>query len=124
MEYVYMQQAFPANAVGVPVKIDVVDDNGNFRNIGTVTSDASGVYSCAWKPDIPGKYTVIATFEGSKSYYASWAQTAFVVDEAPPATAPPEKVVFPPIETYFIYATVVLLIAIAIVGILLLRKHP
>jgi hypothetical protein len=122
MEYVYMQQAFPANAVGVPVKIDVVDDNGNFRNIGTVTSDASGVYSCAWKPDIPGKYTVIATFEGSKSYYASWAQTAFVVDEAPPATAPPEKVVFPPIETYFIIATIAIIIAIAIVGIWIKKK--
>jgi len=121
MEYVYMQQAFP-DCVGVPVKIDVIDENGNYRNVATATSDASGVYSYAWKPDIPGKYTVIATFEGSAAYYASWAETAFVVDEAPPATEPPA---YPqPIDNTLIIVGmgIAIIIVVAIVGILLLRK--
>jgi hypothetical protein len=124
MEYLYQQRPIPANATGVEVSLDALDPNGNFVHIGTATSDMSGNFGHAFVPEVPGLYTVIATFVGSKSYGSSYAETFINVDEAPPATAPPEKVVFPPIETYFIYATVVLLIAIAIVGILLLRKHP
>ncbi len=45
MEYVYMQKPIPMSATGVPVSIDVLDSNGNFRNIGTATSDANGVFS-------------------------------------------------------------------------------
>jgi len=41
--------------------------------------------SC-WKPDIPGKYTVIATFAGSASYYGSYVETTFGVEEAPDQT--------------------------------------
>jgi hypothetical protein len=29
-------------------------------------SDASGTYSYAFTPQVPSKYTIIATFEGSK----------------------------------------------------------
>ncbi len=35
MEYIYLQQPKPSNATGVPVRIDVIDPNGNFVNIGT-----------------------------------------------------------------------------------------
>ena len=38
MEYVYMQMPRPTNTVGVPVTIDVIDANGNYRNIGTATT--------------------------------------------------------------------------------------
>jgi hypothetical protein len=124
MEYLYQQRPIPGNAKGVEVSLDAIDPNSNFVHIDTVTSDMSGMFSHMFIPDVPGKYTIIATFAGSKSYGASYAETAIGVDEAPPPTAPPQPIVFPPIETYFIYATVVLLIAIAIVGILLLRKHP
>ncbi len=62
MEYVYMQKPRPTEATGVPVIIDVLDANGNYRNIGNTTSDANGFYSLQWTPDIPGKFTVIATF--------------------------------------------------------------
>ena len=42
MLYVYKQFEMPTNATGVPVTISVVDANGNFREIGTTTSDSSG----------------------------------------------------------------------------------
>ncbi len=62
--------------------------NGNYRKIGTTTSDINGAFSMQWKPDITGKYTVIATFAGSESYFASHAETSFAVDQAAPTTAP------------------------------------
>ena len=83
MEYLYMQQAFPADAKGVEVTLDTVDPNGNFINIGTVTSDMSGMFSHMFTPEVPGKYTIIATFEGSESYWRSTAETAIGVAEAP-----------------------------------------
>jgi len=126
MEYVYEQQPRPSNATGVEVTLDAIDPNNNFVHLGTVTSDASGTFGFAWTPpDVPGKYTIIATFAGSESYYSSYAETYAVVSEAPPASPTPTPAApLPPIETYFVVATVAIIIAIAIVGILLLRKRP
>ena len=95
MEYVYMQQPIPADATGVEVSLDAVDPNGNFIHIGETTSDMSGTFSYIWTPEIEGKYSVMATFVGSKSYYASFAETAIGVGPAPeePVTpATPEGV--------------------------------
>ena len=64
-----------------------LDSNGNYRTIGTATTDASGTYSLTWTPDIPGNYTVIATFAGTNGYWPSSAETAFNVMQAPAATA-------------------------------------
>jgi hypothetical protein len=122
MEYVYMQQPYPPSATGVTVTLDVIDSNGNYRGIGTATTDTSGTFSYMWKPDIPGKYTLIATFQGSESYYASYAQTAFGVTEAPTASPTPTPLVLPPYETYTIGAAVAVIIAIAIAVVLILRK--
>jgi hypothetical protein len=122
MEYLYMQKPLPKDVKGVNVTLDTVDPNGNSYEIGRTTSDASGLFSYMWTPEVPGKYTVIATFAGSESYYSSYAETAIGVSEAPPATAAPE---YPqPIDpTWTIVGMgVVLLIAIVIIGILLLRK--
>jgi hypothetical protein len=126
MEYVYEQQPRPSNTTGVQVSLDAIDPNNNFIHLGTATSDTSGTFGYAWTPpDVPGKYTIIATFAGSESYYSSYAETYAVVSEAPPATPTPTPAApLPPIETYFIVATVAIIIAIAIVGILLLRKRP
>ncbi len=77
MSYVYMQKPIPADVTGVPVSISVIDSNGNYRNIGTATSDSSGIYSLNWKPDIAGNYTVIAQFTGSQSYWPSSSETSF-----------------------------------------------
>jgi len=126
MEYLYQQQPLPSNAKGVEVTIDAVDGNGNFRNIGTAVSDVSGAYSLMWTPDIPGKYTVIATFAGSNSYYASYAQTTFGVDQAPEPTVAPTAPPASMAETYITGFGIAIIAAIAIVGVvlaLLLRKR-
>jgi hypothetical protein len=125
MLYVYKQRAHPA-PTGVEVTLDAVDPNGNFVHIGTATSDSSGLFSYMWEtPDISGKYLVIATFAGSKSYYASYAETAIGVSEAPPATPTPTPAApLPPYEMYTIGAAIAIIIAVAIVGLLLLRKKP
>jgi hypothetical protein len=65
MEYVYMQKPRPTDAVGVTVRLSVVDANGNNREIGTTTSNIDGFFSFNWKPDIEGAYTVSATFSGT-----------------------------------------------------------
>ena len=80
MLYVYKQFSRPTDATGVPVTISVLDANGNYRTIGSTTSDADGFFSFDWKPDIEGKYTLYASFEGSESYWPSHATAAFVVD--------------------------------------------
>jgi hypothetical protein len=126
MEYVYMQQPRPTNATGVEVTLDAVDPNGNFVHIGTVTSDTSGLFHYAWKtPDVPGEYTVIATFAGSKSYWPSYTETAMVVSEAAPTPSPPQYPVPIDYTMSIIGAAIAVIIAVAIVGlILILRKRP
>ncbi|MCW4045147.1 MAG: PQQ-like beta-propeller repeat protein [Candidatus Bathyarchaeota archaeon] len=117
MQYLYEQQTYPTNARGVEVALDALDPNGNFVHIDTVTSDATGMFKKMFTPEVPGEYTIIASFAGSKSYYGSYAETAIGVEEAPPATAPPE---YPqPIDpTWTIIGVgIMLLIAIILVGI-------
>jgi hypothetical protein len=79
MQYLHMQQAKPANATGVQVKLTATDPNGNYQNIGTATSDIFGNYAISWNPPVAGIYKVTATFQGSESYYGSDAGTSFVV---------------------------------------------
>jgi len=124
MEYLYQQQPIPTNAKGVEVTLDAVDPNGNFVHLGTTTSDTSGMFKKMFTPEVPGEYTIIATFAGSKSYYASYAETAIGVSEAPPATPPPQYPI--PIDpTWTIVGIgIAIIIAVAIVGILMLRKRP
>jgi hypothetical protein len=128
MEYVYMQKPKPTNTVGVPVSIDVIDSNGNYRNIGITNSDSSGTFSLQWKPDIPGKYTVIATFTGSESYWSSSSETSFAVDPAAPTAVPTSEPIQSAADMYFVPAIAglfVLVIVVAIVlALLLLRKRP
>jgi hypothetical protein len=125
MEYLYRQKPRPTDATGVEVTLDAVDPNGNFVHIGTVTSDTSGTYSYMFTPEVPGKYTVIATFAGSESYWPSYTETAIGVDEAPAAPAAPEPAApLPPYEMYTIGAAIAIIIAVAIVGLMILRKKP
>ena len=130
MKYVYMQFARPTNATGVPISLDTIDPNGNFIHIGDTTSDQSGTYSYRWVPpsEIPGKYTIIATFAGSKSYWPSYAETAISID---PVAATPEPTQIPitsAVDMYFVPAIAglfVLVIVVAIVlALLMLRKRP
>jgi hypothetical protein len=129
MEYVYMQKSAPTNATGVPVSLYVVDANNNYRSIGTATSDASGMFTLSWAPDIPGSYTVIASYTGSQAYYGSYAETSFVATLAPTSapTSVVQNVSSDTTQMYVIGIGVAIIIAIAIVGVLImlsLRKRP
>jgi hypothetical protein len=128
MGYVYQQKPLPTNFAGVEVTLDVLDSNFNYRNIGTTTTDATGTYRLTWTPDIPGDYTVVATFHGTNGYWPSYAETGFNIMNAPAAiptptaTAPASMT-----DTYILASAVAIIIAIAIVGaliILLQRKRP
>ena len=128
MQYVYMQFPEPTNATGVPVSLSVEDANGNYRSIGTATTDANGFFNFEWKPDIPGQYTVYATFAGSNSYWASNAETAFTVDSStttPAATSQPVNQ--QSTQMYVLGIGAAIIIVIIIVGavlMLMLRKKP
>ncbi|MFB3889839.1 MAG: PQQ-binding-like beta-propeller repeat protein [Candidatus Bathyarchaeia archaeon] len=127
MEYLHMQKAKPANAAGVQIKLTATDPNGNTQNIGTVTSTEKGNFAFAWTPPVPGVYTVTATFDGTKSYYGSDAETAFVVSEAtspsasPSEAPPPQK--GPNVEmTILLPAAVAIIIVVAIAAVILRRR--
>ena len=128
MSYLYMQFERPKNATGVPVSIDTIDPNGNYIHIGDTTSDSSGTFSYRWvPPDIPGQYTIIATFAGSNSYWPSFAETAMSVDSALATPAPTDAPLTSMSDTYFIPAVAGIIITIALVGaiiVLVLRKRP
>jgi hypothetical protein len=127
MEYVYMQQPCPTNATGVPISINVLDANGNFREIGKTTSNADGTFSLTWTPDISGDYSVTAIFAGSNSYYPSSASTSFHASETAPTPTPTQAPAQSVVDTYFVPAVAAIIIAIAIgfaITILVLRKKP
>jgi hypothetical protein len=99
MKYVYMQQSKPANATGVEVHLTATDPNGNFQDIGTVTSDNDGSYAFGWSPPVTGIYKVTATFAGSNSYYGSYGTTHFIVGKAPAAAVVTPAVTPAPTQT-------------------------
>src|SRR4030042_3904364 len=119
MEFVYMQQPCPATITGVPITIDVIDSNNNYRNIGTTTSDSSGTFRFTWTPDIPGDFTIIATFEGSDSYYSSYARDGFNAMPAPEPTAEPTAAPASIADQYMLPGIGIIVAAVAVVGAVL-----
>jgi hypothetical protein len=124
MEYLYSQQVMPSNPKGVDVTLDAIDPNGNFIPIGTVTSDMSGMFKKAFVPEVPGEYTIIATFAGSNSYYSSYAETAINVEEAPasPTPATETTVQESPMLTYVLASVIALIVIVVAIGVLMLRR--
>ncbi|MGB9842069.1 MAG: PQQ-binding-like beta-propeller repeat protein, partial [Candidatus Bathyarchaeales archaeon] len=126
MLYVYKQFECPANVKGVEVIIEVLDPNNNYYEVARTTSDGSGFYSATFDPPVPGKYTIIARFAGSKAYWPSHAETAIVVEEAPPATTETTQPTTSVADMYFVPAVIGIIVAIVVVGlviILMLRKR-
>ncbi len=127
MEYVYMQQPRPDNATGVPISIDVIDANGNYRNIGSTTSTVAGTFGFTWAPDIPGDYKVIATFAGSESYYPTFAEAYFTASEPTSTPSPTNTQSQSSVEAYFVPAVAGIIIAIIVVGAVIVfavRRRP
>ena len=137
MEYLHMQQPLMGlwqntSIVGVPVSIDAVDPNGNFIHIATVTSDgATGTFGYTWAPTLAGDYKISATFAGDDSYGSSFATTYASVSNAPavvtPAPTPTASAsnlaTSTDLMTYMAIGVIAIIIAIAIIGVLILRKH-
>jgi len=128
MEYIYQKQVLPADVQGVPVVLSVVDANGNSRTIGMATTNSMGTFGFNWTPDIAGAYTITASFGGSESYYKSAASTVFFAAEAattvPTTTTQTGLATTADLMLYLAVGVVAIIIAIAIVGLLILRKHP
>jgi len=113
MLYVYKQFPEP-HAVGVPVRIDAIDPNGNYVTLGETVSDGNGRFSFSFTPDKEGQYDIYAFFDGSNSYYKSAAQTELLVM---PTAASSNSLLYA-----LIVGIVIIVITVILVGMLLLRK--
>jgi hypothetical protein len=126
MKHVYAQFPLPADITGVAVSIDSIDPNNNFVHLGDATSDSGGKFGCTINTTIPGDYKIIAKFAGSKSFYGSSAESFMTVVESPVAPTEPPQLnvndVIQPLLMYLVIGVIAIIIAIAIVGVLLLRK--
>jgi outer membrane protein assembly factor BamB len=127
MQYVYFQKPRPTDVTGVDVTLKVIDPNGNTYHIGTATTDSYGHYNLMYKPEVPGTYTVIASFAGTESYYPSYTEAAFGVSDAAPTPIPTAVPLQSVADLYFVPAIAGLFVFVAIIGvviILVLRKRP
>lgn len=126
MKYVYMQFPAPTNATGVEVTFSILDANGNYRTVGTTTTDAGGAYNFLWTPDIPGKATIYATFGGTSSYWPSQAETAVGVTQQSATPTPMPTQAPSAADLYFLPAIAAVLIAVVIcivlVALLMMKK--
>ena len=126
MKYVYMQFPFPTETKGVEIAVSVFDPNGNSYEVGRTTSDDNGDYKLMFTPEVPGEYTITASFAGSAAYYSSCAQTAIGVEDAPAATPEPTPTPAPMTDTYVLglgAGAIIAIIAVGLVIILMLRKR-
>jgi hypothetical protein len=126
MEYVYMQKPRPTDVTGVEVVVSVVDPNNNVYEVGRTTSDANGMFKLMFTPEVPGEYTILATFAGTESYWGSYAEIAIGVTEAPAATPETTPTPASAADLYFIPMSVGMIVAIVIVLallILILRRR-
>jgi hypothetical protein len=132
MDYLHMQNSTllnnPPQCNGVPVTLTAIDPNGNSINIGSTTSDVTGQFAYQWTPTTAGLYKIYATFAGSNSYFSSYAETQATVSSvyAAPTSQPTvaaNLATATDLMTYIAASAVVIIIAIALVGALLLRKR-
>jgi hypothetical protein len=138
MEYLYMQAPIGgiygnATITGVPVTLTATSSTGTVYNIGTVTTNGYfGTFTTTWTPPAAGLYTISAVYAGDDSYGSSAAATGLSVAAAPTATPSPTPTATPPsnlatqadLMTYIVAVGIAIIIAIAIVGALILRRHP
>jgi hypothetical protein len=130
MEYVYMQNPKPTSVTGVSVTLTFINPNGNTRQDTVTTDGASGTFSYVPTSDmipVPGKYTVIASFDGTNAYWPSTSQSSFIIGSEAAATPAPTSAPTSPVDLYFVPAVTAIII-ILIVGIalimIMLRRRP
>jgi hypothetical protein len=84
------------------------------------------MFKLMFTPEVPGEYTILATFAGSEGYWGSYAQTAIGVNEAPAATPEPTPTPASMTDTYVLGLGIGAIIAIVVIGlviILMLRRR-
>jgi outer membrane protein assembly factor BamB len=114
MLYVYKQ--FPQqHAEGVTITLATNDPNGNWYELGTVTSDDSGAFAFEFTPETDGKYDIYAMFDGTAAYYGNAAQGSLFVSEAADSS-------IKPYELYIIGMGIVVIIINLIVVLFFVRK--
>ena len=102
---------------GVEVTLNVVDSNGNYRTIGTTTSDADGFFSLTGNQTSKANTLCTHHLAGSKAYWPSHAVTCFAVDPAAATPAPQEQQVVSSADQYILPGIIGILVAIVVVGI-------
>ncbi len=128
MSYLHLQSQIPSNAIGVPISIDAIDPNGNPQHLGDTTSDISGTFAYTWTPNLAGNWQITTTFMGSNSYGSSWAEAHANVVDAPTTSTPTTTTISigqtttDALMMYIVAGVIAIIIAIAIVGLLLLKK--
>ena len=123
MEYLYMNKPMPINATGVTVHLQAMKSDGTVIDITHVTTDIMGHYEYIWCPPAEDTYKILATFEGSNSYWTSSGQCALgaiavLPTASPPAAAPDNTPIFAGI-----IAAVVIAILIGILNLIMLRRR-
>ena len=125
MEYVYMQFPQPTDTAGVPIRIQVVDPDNEYAWIGTAPSAPYGNYAYSFIPQKEGLYSIIATFDGTESYWGSETTTYLGVGPAitpsSPITPEPQPGT-PLITTEVALILIVAIAAVAIIAFLLLKR--
>ena len=117
MEYVYMQQPKPTDAIGVPVYLQAIGSDGSVIDLGYVYSSINGNYHYLWTPPTQDTYKILATFKGTDAYWPSSSETALGVTAAltPATPIEPEQ---PAPEAPFI-STEVAIVAVVAVAVII-----
>jgi hypothetical protein len=120
MLYAYKQFGRPETTTGVEVTV-FAQQGDDVKDIGTTVSDANGRFAITWVPptDTTGEWDIYAYFDGSASYYGSYAKTEAAVFAAPETPPPVEN---PPYEWYIVGAVIIIVVAIAIHLLVTLKK--
>jgi len=129
MEYLYQNKPMPNDASGVPVVLKAQRSDGSQIDIAQVVSDKLGHYEFAWTPPTAGTYKILATFDGTESYYSSQAETSLAVSAATPAPTPTPTsnvATFDQLQTtnmYVIAVGLVLIVLVIVAIVFLVRKR-
>jgi len=119
MLHVYKQFEKPMDATGVAVTV-FAQQGEHVIDIGKTVSDANGRYSIMWTPPAgtAGEWDVYAYFDGSASYWGSYAKTEVGVFAAPEIVTPETK----PYEWYIVGMGIAIIITVLLVGVWLKKK--
>jgi outer membrane protein assembly factor BamB len=122
MEFLHMQAPCPTTVMGVPLELRALTSSGSRIEIGFVTTDLYGHFSCVWTPPASDRYTIVARFYGDDSYFSSWKGTGLSVEAAQPTPTPPTEASAPDYTPMF--AGIIVAIAVSIIiGIYSIYDH-